>query len=511
MLFKNNHLLLSSKVSALVLLSSSLSIASLPSSRLEDRSLAERVLSIPGKMGEIASDLSREDIVALGVLSKSMKESIDEHTNTKLKELTTQALNNFDLTGQSEIEKKILITKARRHTLEIHLTERLEKQDVFFMDSRSTIRRHVDLLIEKKTLSHTSINGFDLYKDHKEIFRKALFQTEGVKNKEDEIFQDVVAQHILASLTVFHKTETFQEKDLQKLIKQAVALKNKINFVRFSEDLKIGGENLIDAHIIVTDGEINNGQNKAHLKTLLAENPNHHIILEVNSTFVDTNGSLSMSKEDIPDNVAHLTIININGNITSIEDEFLLGAESLISFDTRGLINLTSVGGSFLREAISLTSFDSRGLINLKSIRYGFLYKATKLVNLDTRGFISLTSMGDKCLYMAESLVSLDTQGFRSLTSIGDYFLYKATNFTSLDTRGLINLTTIGKYFITQTTKLTSIDVRGLMRLTSMGNSFLDRAENFEKIILMKEQEDLIRSNISKDLREKIVWEVVGE
>ncbi|MCA0370175.1 MAG: leucine-rich repeat protein [Proteobacteria bacterium] len=209
---------------------------------------------------------------------------------------------------------------------------------------------------------------------------------------------------------------------------------------------------------------------KDELTALLATHADHHVILSIDGEDFLQDGVLTMSEEDIPRNLRHLTLADPFGKVTTIGNTFLFKA-ALKSFGVRGLANLRAIGDGFLSDT-HITSVDTRGLPNLTKIGTGFLVQ-TGITSFDTRGLPNIQSIG--AFFLANtSLKSVDTRGLTNLTTIDEYCFHSCKGLKSVDTTHLSNLASIGGSFLSYA-GVTDFDARGLANLTSIGDRFLLR------------------------------------
>ena len=189
---------------------------------------------------------------------------------------------------------------------------------------------------------------------------------------------------------------------------------------------------------------------KETLAALLNTRDDHRVVLAFDSDTFLTEGALKMSKDNIPENLHHLTLTDPFGKVTSIEDFFLVGNTNLTSFAPR-LSHLTSIGRSFLAGCVNLTSFDARGLANVTSTGEYFMAGCESLMSFDARGLSGLTVIGHNFLAGCDRLPSFSAQGLSNVTTIDDGFLEECYALGSFDTTPLKYLAQVEDNFLANT------------------------------------------------------------
>lgn len=212
---------------------------------------------------------------------------------------------------------------------------------------------------------------------------------------------------------------------------------------------------------------------KDTLTKLLATNVNHRVVLCLDSDAFVQNGTLSLSKENIPNNLRHLTLADPLGKVSAIGDNFLNDCEDLVSFGAKDLRRLEIIGYSALGGCRNLGSFDTRGFSSLKMLKWRFLANCTSLRSFDTLGFVEVERIGSECLSGCISLTSFDTRGFKKVQRIGADFLATCPNLAFINTVGLTNLESISWRFLVNCSSLASIDLGPLARVKEVAHPFL--------------------------------------
>ena len=386
----------------------------------DEKNPFEKIFLITDIVKKISSYVPEpEDLKNLMFVSKTMNKAIDLCNQQQIEYLTHYTLNKNltleELQKETELKEQIPNNVKYKNCLFDHLQEKLGDQEFFLLDSTSVVKQYVDELIEKESISHKSISGYDFYKVYKLIFTNMLFRKNG-----DQIFQEVVTQHLLSLCTVYQKKDILEEVDLIEFLTKVKIIKEQSNYIRFSHTLDPNGAEIQQtAHIIITDQELDDKNNKNLLQKILENNLDHNIILNVGDQFVDIKGVLHLSADQIPSNLKHFTITNTKENAIKIGDDFISDARDLESFDARGLSGVKSIGNFFLNWPINLEYIDMRGLSNVMTIGYAFLNWASSLQSFDMRGLTNVISIDFDFLLRAENLQSLDVKGLNNLQSIG--------------------------------------------------------------------------------------------
>ena len=210
------------------------------------------------------------------------------------------------------------------------------------------------------------------------------------------------------------------------------------------------------------------------LASLLDAHADHRVILCFDGDAFIQNGTLSMSKENIPDNLRHLTLADPLGKVSAIGDDFLKESSSLVSFGAKDLRRLEVIGQTFLGGCENLRSFDTRGFSSLKMLKWRFLANCTSLRSFDTLGFVEVERIGSECLSRCTSLASFNTRGFKKVQRIGADFLATCPNLAFINTVGLTNLESISWRFLANSRSLTSIDLDPLAHVKEVAHPFLE-------------------------------------
>ncbi|MCA0370174.1 MAG: leucine-rich repeat protein [Proteobacteria bacterium] len=213
--------------------------------------------------------------------------------------------------------------------------------------------------------------------------------------------------------------------------------------------------------------------NKDTLAALLDTRNDHSVVLSFDSDAFLQEGVLTMSKNDIPENLHHLTLADPFGKVTAIGDRFLLWQLGLTSFSARGLTSLTTIGNSFLTNCAGLTHFDTRGLSQLKAVGDTFLVNCQSLTYFDARGLSGLETIGIAFLGGCADLTYFSSLGLENVTTVGDHFLSNNQKLAYFDAQGLSGLKTIGDRFLWNCKALPSFYALGLSNLETIGESFL--------------------------------------
>jgi hypothetical protein len=139
---------------------------------------------------------------------------------------------------------------------------------------------------------------------------------------------------------------------------------------------------------VLTSAELITQKNT--LSEHLAKNPEHRVHLILGDGTFQENGMLSLSKEDVPDNLRHLILSDPRKTVLTTGDAFLKGHPSLTTFDARDLSCLTALAFDFLSECKALTHIETRGLTSVKWIGYYLAINCKKLKSANPRGLISI-------------------------------------------------------------------------------------------------------------------------
>ncbi|MCA0370199.1 MAG: F-box-like domain-containing protein [Proteobacteria bacterium] len=184
---------------------------------------------------------------------------------------------------------------------------------------------------------------------------------------------------------------------------------------------------------------------------LLDTRDDHRLILVLDGEAFIKDGVLTLSSDNIPSNLHHLSVCDPFGKVTSIGDYFLAGNKSLRSFHGWGLSKVTSIGNACFIGVESLTFFDGRGLSSVTTIGHGFLQHCDGLTVLDLRGFEKLTTIEGDFLKCCLGFRSFNTRGLENVTLIGPGFMFGCKNLISFDSIGLKSLSQVWSYFLTGT------------------------------------------------------------
>ncbi|MCE2951834.1 MAG: hypothetical protein ACK5TR_06100 [Alphaproteobacteria bacterium] len=169
---------------------------------------------------------------------------------------------------------------------------------------------------------------------------------------------------------------------------------------------------------------------KAHKDALgahLAHNPEHRVHLILGDGAFMEKGALSMTSEDLPDNLCHLILSDPAGCVHTIGQGFLIFHKDLATVDIKDLRAVTLIKGFFLSECKNLVECNPRGLTSLSTIERSFLERCPKLKGFRTRSFISLTRLGIRAFGDCTSLETFDPTGLNALTSQIALFLQGCT------------------------------------------------------------------------------------
>ncbi|MCE2951836.1 MAG: F-box-like domain-containing protein [Alphaproteobacteria bacterium] len=214
--------------------------------------------------------------------------------------------------------------------------------------------------------------------------------------------------------------------------------------VRFSENLDPKSLQR-SSTLVLTTSEL-----KAHKDVLgahLAHNPEHRVHLILGDGAFMENGALSMTSEDLPDNLCHLILSDPAGRVTKINDSFLQSHASLTTFDTRGPLAVKTVGKFFLFYCTALKSVDTRGFTALTTIDNSFLSFCTDLERFDTIGLTALKYVDSYFLSNCKNLNTFETTPLTALETVKDCFLFYCTGLERFDPRGFIALKMVeGKF-----------------------------------------------------------------
>lgn len=129
---------------------------------------------------------------------------------------------------------------------------------------------------------------------------------------------------------------------------------------------------------------------KDALTAHLAKNPEHRIHLILGDGIFEQDGMLSLSKDDVPNNLRHLILSDLRKTVLTTGDAFLKDHPSLTTFDARDLSCLTILAFDFLSECKSLTHIETRGLTGVRNIGYYFAIHCRNLRTVNPRGLISI-------------------------------------------------------------------------------------------------------------------------
>ncbi|MCA0370197.1 MAG: F-box protein [Proteobacteria bacterium] len=165
---------------------------------------------------------------------------------------------------------------------------------------------------------------------------------------------------------------------------------------------------------------------KDALNTLLETHNDHHVIVALGGEAFIQDGVLSMSKNDIPESLHHLTLADPFGQVSAIGNSFLMDNEGLTSFYSKDFTSLTSIGTEFLVDCKNLTSFGTRGLTSLEKIGAYFLMNCTNLPYLDTQNFWNPQDIDTAFLWGTTNLTVFDTENLAGVRSVGPDFLGKS-------------------------------------------------------------------------------------
>ncbi|MBA4117273.1 MAG: hypothetical protein C0514_00045 [Candidatus Puniceispirillum sp.] len=250
---------------------------------------------------------------------------------------------------------------------------------------------------------------------------------------------------VMAALPQILVREHTSKETLSHMASYVKQVGKHTRFVRFTglETEQNQGALRASAHTLVVRSDDLQAHKNA-LSTLLDTRADHRVILAIDGDAFVQDGVLTMSEEDIPDNLRHLTLADPLGKVSAIGDVFLRKT-NLKSFGARHLANLRSIRDGFLSDT-SITSVDTRGLENLRTIGTGFL--------------------------VGTGITSFDTRGLKNLQNIGAFFL-ACTSLKSVDTRGLTSLTTIDEYCFHSCNRLKSFDPTPLTAVKQVGQRFL--------------------------------------
>ncbi|MCE2951839.1 MAG: hypothetical protein ACK5TR_06080 [Alphaproteobacteria bacterium] len=140
--------------------------------------------------------------------------------------------------------------------------------------------------------------------------------------------------------------------------------------VRFTPDLQ--PHDLAVPHTVVLSA----AELLAHrdfLGTHLAHNPEHriHVVLG-DGPFIDGD-RLIMKKDDLPNGLRHLVLSDPRHLVKVIDRGFLIGHETLTTFDPLGLDQVHVIDAGFLYSCLRLTKVNIERFVNLKMISAYFI------------------------------------------------------------------------------------------------------------------------------------------
>ncbi|MFO0525515.1 MAG: F-box protein [Alphaproteobacteria bacterium] len=129
---------------------------------------------------------------------------------------------------------------------------------------------------------------------------------------------------------------------------------------------------------------------KEALTAHLAKNPEHRLHLILGDGIFEQDGTLSLSKEDVPDNLRHLILSDPRKTVITTGEGLLKGHPSLTTFDARDLSCLTVLAFDCLSECKDLTHMETRGLTSVQWIGYYFAINCKNFKTINPRGLISI-------------------------------------------------------------------------------------------------------------------------
>ena len=211
---------------------------------------------------------------------------------------------------------------------------------------------------------------------------------------------------------------------------------------------------------------------KEALASFLGTRADHHVELLLDDETFAPEGVLSLSKDDLPNNLRTLLLVDATKQITRIANDFLVDCLTLVCLRMKGFTRLKSIDDNFLAGCKGLQIFHTGELAKLTTIRDNFLLGCTGLESFNPDGLRSLKSIGD--LFLASSgLKVFNTMGMEGLISIGRYFCNECVAFTRFDARGLRSVKRIDDYCLYNCRALVRAQLGGLRRLKYKGDYFL--------------------------------------
>lgn len=186
---------------------------------------------------------------------------------------------------------------------------------------------------------------------------------------------------------------------------------------------------------------------KEELRVLLTTRNDHRVVLCLDDETFVTHGVLTLSWEDMPQNLRHLILLDPFGRIKAIGNNFLRKDGTLESLHIQALSGVKTIGSSFLYES-TFKRVSLEGLTGLARIEDNFLALAEGIENMSTRGLSGVASIGKYAFWECKGLATLGTEGLTGVEEIGDGFLGRCEGVTGFDLAPFKNVKRVGSSFL---------------------------------------------------------------
>ena len=163
-----------------------------------------------------------------------------------------------------------------------------------------------------------------------------------------------------------------------------------------------------ESDIRITDTELSEIRN-INILSYITNRWDNRVIITVGDTFVDEEGALSMTRN----NIKYLILEDPSGKVKKIKRGFLAGNHYIEHLVFRGFKNLKTVSSNFLIDCSGLESVD--GLNSIQAAGERFFQSCKTLKNIPELN--SLITIGDWAFNGCKAIESVD--GLNNLKSIG--------------------------------------------------------------------------------------------
>ncbi|MBP6985254.1 MAG: leucine-rich repeat protein [Alphaproteobacteria bacterium] len=198
---------------------------------------------------------------------------------------------------------------------------------------------------------------------------------------------------------------------------------------------------------------------------------------------------LKLSNDDLPRGLENLRLIDWDGVVEGVSDDFLSGPfrayfdheKYPFSVELVGMKNLTSIGRNCMYNNRRLKSFLCSNMGSLKKIGDDFCGYCLNLSHLNLSGMKSLEYIGKACFYRCENLQYFHPSSWENVGSIGPFFMAQS-GIKVFNASWMRNLLCINNGFFVGCYELEAVDLSDMRNVWLIDEEFFFRCAKLKKL-----------------------------